>query len=199
MKIDVKMAGLARAAEAGLARVARGTTAGMREATTGLKDDLRDQVLRAGFNQRLANTWRGNTYPRQGASLEPAAYVYSKAPKIVFAFTSGATIRPVNGSRYLWIPTDKVPKKRTRGGSAAISPEEVEQRFGPFFYRPGKRGGLVAMVVSTRRRRGAHRGQGVAMFNLRRTVDMPKLLELQRPAQAWAARAVVLIERNITR
>lgn len=199
MKVDVKMVGLARAAEAGLAQVARGTTAGMREATVGLKDELRDQVLRAGFNQRLANTWRGNTYPLQGTSLEPAAYVYSKAPKIVFAFTNGVTIRPVNGARYLWIPTDKVPKKRSRGGSTAISPEEVEQRFGRFFFRPGKRGGLVAMVVSTRRRRGAHRGPGVAMFNLSRAVDMPKLLELQRPAQSWAVRAAALIERNIAR
>ncbi|MGW5960753.1 DUF6441 family protein, partial [Methylorubrum thiocyanatum] len=53
-------------------QIARSVTAGMREITDGLKEDLRADVRESGLGQRLANTWRGQTFPRTGESTEAA-------------------------------------------------------------------------------------------------------------------------------
>ncbi|MFG5121617.1 DUF6441 family protein, partial [Methylorubrum sp. POS3] len=45
-------------------QIARSVTAGMRAVTDGLKEDLRADVREAGLGQRLANTWRGQTFPK---------------------------------------------------------------------------------------------------------------------------------------
>jgi hypothetical protein len=61
----------------------RAVTAGIREATDGLKTELRRQISSAGLGTRLANTWRGEVYPKGQPSIGAAGYVWSKAPGIV--------------------------------------------------------------------------------------------------------------------
>ena len=49
--------------------------AGVTEASTGLKQELRGQVTGAGMGERLARTWQDKIYPprRVGAPARPAA------------------------------------------------------------------------------------------------------------------------------
>ncbi|EDX79953.1 hypothetical protein BBAL3_1110 [Brevundimonas sp. BAL3] len=107
--------------------IARFQTGAIRDGAEELKQDWRDQILDAGLGQRLANTIRSEVYPRAQVSLDAAALIWTKAPQIIESYASGATIRPVNGGRYLWVPTDEVPK--TRRGQR-LGPQEVEARFG---------------------------------------------------------------------
>lgn len=45
---------------------------GIREATTWLKMSMRRQVHSSGLGQRMANTWRGDIYPRGQNSIRAA-------------------------------------------------------------------------------------------------------------------------------
>ena len=62
-------------------------TTGVRDATDGLKGELRSQITGAGLGARLANTWRGEVYPKGRESLGAAGFVYSRAPVVVAAQT----------------------------------------------------------------------------------------------------------------
>ena len=73
-------------------------TQSIREATDGLKTELRNQITGAGLGQRLANTWRGEVYPKGQMSIKAAGLVYSRAPEVVGAHAQGATIHPKTGS-----------------------------------------------------------------------------------------------------
>lgn len=79
-------------------------TAGIRGATTGLKDTLRGQV-RANFaSRKLPTTWQQVDFPARGQSLSAAGRVFSRAPVIIDAYTQARTIRGRRGQR-LAIPT----------------------------------------------------------------------------------------------
>lgn len=185
----------------------------MREETRDLTMDYRQQVRDAGMGNRLANTWRAEVYPTGGRSLNPAGYVWSNAPAIIDAFARGAFIRPVNGAKWLWIPTRNVPARR-RGGTYAssvkrsngtrMSPEEVELHFNAELQVviEGGKGEAFIDVVSglsagyrqatagrTRGRRGMapRKAKSVLMFNLVRGVKMPRLFDLDGPVQRRAA------------
>ncbi len=88
-------------------------TAGIREATDGLKTELRGQITRAGLGTRLANTWRGEVYPRGQPSIGAAGYVWSKAPGIIRLYAEGAVIRSKEGL-FLAIPTPAATTRRSR-------------------------------------------------------------------------------------
>ena len=107
--------------------VAGFVTAAMGEASAEMQSDWRQQIEQARLGPRLAKTIRREVYPKGRNSVDAAALVWTKAPKIIDAYARGSTIRPVNGARYLWIPTDDVPKKRQGN---RLTPQEVEQRFG---------------------------------------------------------------------
>ena len=87
-----------------LGNAERAVTVGIREATDGLKTELRSQITRAGLGTRLANTWRGEVYPRSGQSIGAAGYVWSKAPGLVRLYAEGGIIRSKQGL-FLAIPT----------------------------------------------------------------------------------------------
>lgn len=70
----------------------RAVTAGVGAATDGLKAELRGQITGAGLGTRLANTWRGEAYPKSGQSIGAAGYVWSKAPGLVRLYAEGAII-----------------------------------------------------------------------------------------------------------
>lgn len=132
----------------------RAASSAMRDATNGLKLDLRAQVTGAGLGPRLANTWRSQTYPASGDSLRPAGLVWSKAPHIIRAFDEGATIRSADGF-WLAVPGPGCP---ARIGKKRPTPRLVEERLGiplRFVYR---RGGPSLLVADDMRARQGKRG-----------------------------------------
>ena len=206
--------------------IAQTATRSMQDAVDGLKVELRGQVIEAGMGQRLANTWRGDVYPKVygRVSMNPAGVVRSAAPLIVDAFARGATIRPVNGAKYLWIPTRNVPRRRRAGsyrsnmsarsgGGGAMSPEECELHFNTeFSIRIGRNGSLLAFMDLTasrnalsrvnnglRRDTAGRRRQGrtakpILMFVLRKTVKLKRLFDIEGAANRWAAKVPALFE-----
>lgn len=134
--------------------IERAVTSGMRDATDGLKQDLREDVVAAGLGERLSRTWRGKTFPEVGESAEAAAYVWSRAPKIVDAFDRGVVIRSARGL-FLAIPTAAAGKSgRSAAGSLEkITPDSWQRRTGlklRFVYRRGRRCWSRMMPGSTR-------------------------------------------------
>lgn len=91
------------------ADLARGVTLAMREAGAALQQDLRAETDAAFKGNKLAKTWRLKVYPEASDSAAAAAWVWTKAPKIVDAFDRGATIR-ARGGKWLAIPTENAGK-----------------------------------------------------------------------------------------
>lgn len=191
--------------------IARATTAAMIEAVTGLKEDWRDQVRRAGLGNRLAGTVQARVYPGNRPSLDPAGYVYSKAPAIMESFVIGSTIVPVAGKEYLAIPTKNVPRRArgSRGGLKPITPFEVEVMFNQDLTLIFKRGSILAFikVIQAKNKRGWRRAtdrrlaQGrnvelVHMFTFRRRVKMPKKLSPEQLADHWRNQLPALVANN---
>lgn len=179
----------------------------------GIKQDLRDQVLSAGFGARLANSWRGQRFPGHD-SLNAAAFVWSRAPDIIDSFDRGATIRPVNGRRYLAIPTENCPpRQRGSGGKGSkMSPADVENTYNQdlkFF--KGANGRLFAYVnvvgaqnkrgfraATPKRIAGGRQVASVVMFVMIPTVRMPKKFDLDSIANKWAGRVQSILTDNLT-
>lgn len=218
MRVTVKMEGLHEVLGGALARIEKGTTDGMREAATGLKEELREQVRSAGLGERMAKTWRSEVYPRSGTSLNPAAWVKSRAPKIVSFFEEGKPVRARNG-RFLAIPTDDTPRKR---GGRPMSVDEVQARYGkrlqlipssarfatPSMRRPGVAYLVLKDLVirkssqkwrnrSAREMARGRQSSTVIMFILVPIVKGQKRLDLRAAAETWAARVPGLIEKNM--
>jgi len=169
------------------------------------------QATRQAFNSRkLPTTWRGAVYPKsETTTLSPAFFVHSKAPKIIAAFDAGATIRPLGAKKYLWIPTENVP--RTPGGGR-MKPRDVVARVGPFIFRPLRGGGLIALAAgATARKRARRRGANasgragalkisrggalIAFFILKPQVQLKKRLDLASIADRAGASYRVILER----
>lgn len=108
---------------------------------------LRDEVRRGGLGDRVANSVQLKVYPASASNrtLAPASYVYTKAPKIIDAFSNDTTIVPVNGATYLAIPTGNVPMK----GKHRATPVDVENMFNQdliFIHAKSSRDEYVAYV-----------------------------------------------------
>jgi Family of unknown function (DUF6441) len=214
MRFTLKTDDLAKGLGGAEADAARSVTDAMREATTGLKGDLRADVVDAGLGQRLANTWRGKTYPEGGTSLEAAAFVWSKAPNIVDAFDRGVTIKSSRGF-WLAIPTSAAGLKgiSATGARQRITPGGWERRTGMrlrFVYRRGQPSLLVADNARLNKKGLARpnigrtracasytrlRGRStVVVFILVPQVTLRKRLDIASAAQRWAGRVPGLIE-----
>ncbi len=178
----------------------KAVTAAMREAGGDLKADWRGQITGAGLGQRLARTIRNKTYPERGESLDAAAFIWSRAPKIIHAHDRGVLIRSKHGF-YLAIPTEAAGKGR---GGARLTPGEWERRRGlklRFIYRRNGPSLLVAekarinargTAVASRSKTG--RGQVTApIFLLVPQVKLRKRLDLARDAERVAGRVPRLI------
>lgn len=184
-------------------------TAGIREATDGLKLELRQQIVGAGLGQRLANTWRSEVYPKGQKSIRAAGLVFSKAPNIVRAFDSGAVIRSKHGF-FLAIPTSAAG--RYGDGRQKMNPGLWERMHGvrlKFVYRrhepsllvaenqrarTGKRSGFAKASISAMRT-----GRGIAtvpMFLLVPQVTLRKRLDIAGAAEKWIAALSGLVVRN---
>jgi hypothetical protein len=198
--------------QAELRDIEHAVASGTRDAGRALRTELRRQVASAGLGQRLANSWRDRHYPNQ--RLDAASLVYTKAPQIVRTFDEGAVIRSRRG-RFLAIPTENAPRKRTDG--RRISPSTFpEHRFGPLRFVPRSTGpsflvadGLRASFSRENRelrgfRRATERalrsGQGlttVVIFLLVPQVKLRKRLDVTRAAEHWSAQLPALIEQQL--
>lgn len=191
------------------AEIKEATTAvskGVIEATDGLKGDLRGQITTAGLGSRLAQSWRGQVYPRGAQSLNAAGYVYSNAPDIVSAFNDGVTIRSRHG-RFLAIPTQYVIRQKNK----RIGPRDFEEAGIPLRYIPPHGARKVGLLVADNFRvtaKGRARvasatalrtGRGltsIIMFVLVPTVSLTKRLDVDSAAQKWIARLPQLVVEN---
>jgi hypothetical protein len=189
-------------------------TDAMNDVAAGLKGELREQVVGAGLGRRLANTWRGKRYPEARPSINSAAYVWSKAPDIVDAFERGPTIVPVNGRKYLAIPTANCPPRRRAGGFGGkgrkASPFEVETIFNQDLkFAKTANGKLIAYVevvaaknsrsfrpATPKRLAQGRKVAAVVMFVLVPTVQVRKRLDVEGAANRWADRVAGLIAQH---
>ena len=197
--------------KAELAAAERAVTAGVREATDGLKTELRRQITGAGLGNRLANTWRGEVYPKGQPSIGAAGFVWSKAPKLVRLYAEGAVIRSKQGL-FLAIPTPAAG--RYGDARRKITPGSWERIHGlrlRFVYRRGSPSLLVAdnarltkrgrAAANIGRRKGAAftRFAGrttVPLFILVPQVAVRKRLDVDGATQKWIAALPRLVVRH---
>lgn len=172
-------------------------TQSIRDATDGLKADLRAQITGAGLGQRLANTWRGEVYPKGQLSIKAAGLVYSRAPVVVGAHDQGATIRSKDGF-WLAIPLPAAGKgPRGKRMTPGLWEKLRGQRL-RFIYRRGKPSLLVAenqragqgqrggFSVASSKAQASGRGLvTVPMFLLVPQVTLKKKFDIDRVSQRW--------------
>lgn len=87
--------------------VAEAATKAVRTAGDATKRAGRLDIAAAGFGSKWQNTLRVNYFPKSGASIDAAAFVFHKIPYSV-VFEEGATIR---GKPLLWVPLKTTPTK----------------------------------------------------------------------------------------
>ncbi|MDG4575436.1 MAG: DUF6441 family protein [Defluviicoccus sp.] len=178
----------------------KAVTAGVRTASDGLKTELRAQITGAGLGTRLANTWRGEVYPKGRPSIAAAGFVFSKAPGIVRLYAEGGLIRSRKGL-YLAIPTPAAGK--FAAGRQKITPAAWERMHGQrlrLVVRRGRPSLLVAdgMRLTKRGRAAANTGRSkglsftrlagrttVPIFVLVRQVTVAKRLDVDGAARKW--------------
>lgn len=185
MRIDIKIDGDIKAMMAEEIRAGeRAVSGAMRNTGTAVKMAWRQQVLAAGLGTRTANAARSETYPDGRNSLNAAALVWSKAPKIYGAFEKGAIIRAHRGM-WLAIPLPAAGKGKS---GASMSPAAWTKKHGMelrLVTRPGKAGLLVADGRLSKHGRAAvsrsKTGRGratVPVFILVRQATLRKTLNL---------------------
>ncbi len=198
--------------KANLKEAERAVTTGIKTATNNLKLQMRSQVIAANLGKRLANSWRGDVYPKQKTSLNAAGVVYARAHKILSNFEQGNLIRRRKGL-WLAIPTPNVPK---RLGGKRPMPGDIERAWNVklrFVYRSN---GASLLVLDNRRAsysrktgklRGFRKasqsalrtGRGLAtvvMFWLVPQVKMPKRLHFKTASERQQRQLPKLIVEN---
>ena len=177
--------------------------------TERIKNDLRGQVTGAGLGNKLAKSWQAKLYPKGQKSISAAGWVFSKAPKLIRAFSEGALIKSKDGF-FLAIPTEAAPKRGV--GGKRINPSNFpEHSLGRlrFVYRPGKISLLVvdSLRASTGKRGGFRKasesvlksGRGlttVVMFLLVPQVKLKKRLDYQSVVNAREGQLPQTILKN---
>lgn len=197
---------LTKMMEAELKSAEQAVGGGLREATDGLKNELRGLVTGAGLGERLAKSWRGELYPRNGRSVNAAGFVFTRAPDIIGAFAHGAVIRSKNG-RFLAVPTKYVIRRENR----RLTPADFAEAGIPLRYVPPKsarRVGLLVVddfrVTSKGRARAASdrmkkTGRGLAtvvMFVLIPQATLKKRFDIDIAAKKWIDRLPQLVLQN---
>lgn len=158
--------------------MARAVTGGMSDAALMLKERLAEATWHAnGWKNRLPKTWRARVFPRGQDSIDAAAWVDTRAPKLMRVFAEGATIT-AQGGKWLAIPTEAAgawglragaafgANVNSRGVRARVTPAGFERRTGLKlrFVSPG--GGYASrrafLVVDQAKLRPAGKGRLIA-------------------------------------
>ena len=164
---------------------ARAVTKGVSLAANGLKTAMRTQVKSAGLGSRLANTWRGDIYPKAKNSISAAGVVYTKAQKIMEGFEYQTVVRGKDG---LWLAIPTAP----------LSPRIRNKRMTPALYERSK--GVRLRFVY--RKNGAsllvheQKRKTIIAFVLVPQVRMPKLINFAAEGAKWQAKLPSLILEN---
>jgi len=160
--MEGNLAGFARATPL---KFARGARIGAERFAAQAKLGYRGAVRAGGLGDRVANAVRVDIFPKSAAvrTHAPAVYVSTKAPKIIYAFSVGVTIRNREGL-WLAIPTDHTPRK----GRRLATPVEVEAMFNQdLIFIHGRGGQMLAFVDAIK----AKSGKGFRRATKRRTKD----------------------------
>ena len=164
---------------------ARAVTKGVSLAANGLKTAMRTQVKSAGLGSRLANTWRGDVYPKAKNSVSAAGVVYTKAQKIMEGFEYQTVVRSKDGL-WLAIPTAAISKRiRNKRMTPALYERSKGVRL-RFVYR--KNG--ASLLVHEQKRKT------IIAFVLVPQVRMPKLINFAAESAKWQAKLPSLILEN---
>lgn len=186
--------------------LAQSVKGGLSAAARSLQNDWRSDVSTV-LGLRLAKSIRQKVFPERGASLNAAALVWTRAPKIIAAHEQGALIR-ARRSLWLAIPTPaagrsgRLFRNMSNGQFSALTPARWEAATGIQlrFVPPAgsRRGALLVMDdakinkrghASPNRRRprkdGTRTGSvTVPIFVLVRQARLPKRLNLEGLARA---------------
>ena len=164
---------------------ARAVTKGVSLAANGLKTAMRTQVKSAGLGSRLANTWRGDVYPKAKNSISAAGVVYTKAQKIMEGFEYQTVVRGKDGL-WLAIPTAAISKRiRNKRMTPALYEKSKGVRL-RFVYR---KNGASLLVHGQKRKT-------IVAFVLVPQVRMPKLINFAAEGAKWQAKLPSLILEN---
>ena len=164
---------------------ARAVTKGVSLAANGLKTVMRTQVKSAGLGSRLANTWRGDVYPKAKNSVSAAGVVYTKAQKIMEGFEYQTVVRGKDGL-WLVIPTAAISKRiRNKRMTPALYEKSKGVRL-RFVYR---KNGASLLVHGQKRKT-------IVAFVLVPQVRMPKLINFAAEGAKWQAKLPSLILEN---
>ncbi len=189
-----------------ISKIAKSST---KDATNGLKKDLRGDITGSGMGVRLSRTWRSNFYEDRKNTI--SGFVYSRAPQIIESFDQGTLIKAKKG-KYLAIPTKNAPKRINR---RKPTPKNYVENKGPLRFVK-TRGGTAFLVADDRRasysrktgefrgfrkasKRALKTGKGlttVVMFILIPTAKMPKKLDVQKIADQWGIKHINLLEQK---
>ena len=164
---------------------ARAVTLGVADSVESGKEIARQQVRAAGMGDRLANSWRHKVFPdRPGKfSLNAAGSVYSKAPHIIDIYARGGTIVPVNGRKYLAVPTsylrNVVPTLvGNRRLSKKVTPAAVARYLGVKLVLRRNRHGTLWLEAGDLRLSRGKRSRGIAKRACDRAIAKGKALAL---------------------
>ncbi len=164
---------------------ARAVTKGVSLAANGVKIAMRTQVKSAGLGSRLANTWRGDVYPKAKNSVSAAGVVYTKAQKIMEGFEYQTVVRGKDGL-WLAIPTAAISKRiRNKRMTPALYEKSKGVRL-RFVYR---KNGASLLVHGQKRKT-------IVAFVLVPQVRMPKLINFAAEGAKWQAKLPSLILEN---
>lgn len=213
--VKVEVPEIAKAVERNLART---NTLAVREETSAIKADLRQDTAAAFRGNRLPMAWRSKVFPETGDSMDAAGWVEvrASAADIIGLAMKGGTIK-ARGGTWLAIPTREAGRfglKRgaggfgvttnSRGARERITPGGFERRTGlklRFVYESGRRAFLVVDGAQLNRGiAGAYRGRGrgsklygpsgrtFVVFILVPQVTVPKRMDPARIIAASKAR-----------
>lgn len=189
-----------------LERVDRAVLEGLKEATEGLKEEMRDRTFQV-LGRKVAYAWQARHYPNRGDPRGPAGFVWSKAPRIIDFNRAERIVTPIGGA--FAIAVNPVIKR----GGRPMTIAEVESKFNQDLEPrrlPSGNIGLFADLVrgsssrrpgfrqATKGRLGAGRKvEKVLMFVLVRQLRSRKRIDLVGPANRWGARIPELIEKRL--
>jgi hypothetical protein len=195
---------LRRACASESARVGKAIDDGLKEATVGLKEVVRDLTFVA-LGRRVAYAWQSRFYRNTGQAGGPAGFVYTKAPRIIDFFRAERVVTPLGHA--FAIPVNPVVKRFGRPMTIA----EVETRFNQDLQPrrlPSGNIGLFADLVRARSGRGfrqptkgrvagGRKVELVLMFVLVKSLRSRKLIDLVGPANRWASKVPQLVDNRL--
>jgi hypothetical protein len=135
--------------------IASGARAAAERHAARAKLAYRGAVRQAGLGDKVANAVRVEIYPKSASkhTHAPTVYVFTKAPAIIYAFSSGVTIKHHDGL-WLAIPTENTPNR----GRRKATPPEVEAIFNQdILTLPGRGGQMLGFIDAVKGKRKGFR------------------------------------------